>query len=85
MRDLKHTERLSRRQAAERLADVAAALVVGSAVVLRIDGEHVRVPDSDELVLHWDGRMTDGRLRLDLEVTWPPAGAADGQRSAGPR
>ena len=66
--DFTHQERLSRRQAAERLTDVAYALASGSAVALWIDGEGVRVPDTDEVVLRWGAAETDVVLTLELEV-----------------
>jgi chaperone required for assembly of F1-ATPase len=66
--DLAHKQRVSRRQAAERLTDVAYALVSGSAVALRLDGRQVRAPDADELVLGWGTRSADAAFRLELEV-----------------
>src|SRR5215211_2673168 len=66
--DFTHEQRVSRQQAAERLRDVAYALVSGSAVALRLDGRQVRVPDADELVLRWGTRSADGAFALELEV-----------------
>ncbi len=71
MTDFKHIERISRRQAAERLTDVAYALVVRSPGTLQIDGQQVLVPDAEELLVQWDVGYADGRLRLWMEVRWP--------------
>ena len=71
MTDFKHSERISRRQAAERLTDVAYALVVRSPVALQIDGRRVVVPDAEELLVQWDVGYADGRLQLEMVVRWP--------------
>jgi hypothetical protein len=71
MTDFKHSKRLSRRQAAERLTDVAYALVVRSPVALQIDGQRVVVPDAEELLVQWDVGYADGRLQLEMVVRWP--------------
>jgi hypothetical protein len=71
--DFKHTERITRQQAAERLTDVAYALVVRSSVPLQIDGERVVVPDAEELLVEWAVRCADGLLQLHLEVRRPTA------------
>jgi amphi-Trp domain-containing protein len=71
--DFKHTERISRQQAAERLTDVAYAMVVRAPVTLQIDGERVVVPDAEELLVDWDVSCADGRLQLRMEVRWPAA------------
>jgi hypothetical protein len=73
--DFKHTERISRLQAAERLTDVAYALVVRSPGTLQIDGQRVLVPDAEELLVQWDIGCADGRLRLRMEVRWPGTAA----------
>ena len=51
MTNFKHAERMSRRQVAERLTDVAYALVVRSPLALQIDGQRVVVPDAEELLV----------------------------------
>jgi hypothetical protein len=71
--DFKHTERISRQQAAERLTDVAYAMVVRAPVTLQIDGERVVVPDAEELLVDWDVSCADGRLELQMGVRWPAA------------
>ena len=73
MPGFKHTERITRQQAAERLTDVAYAMVVRSPVTLQIDGERVVVPDAEELLVHWDVSCDDGRLQLQLDLHWPAA------------
>jgi hypothetical protein len=69
--DFKHSEHISRRQAAERLTDVAYALVVRSPVALQIDGQRVVVPAHEELLVQWELGYADGRLQLKMEVGWP--------------
>ena len=71
MTDFKHTERMSRQQAAERLTDVAYALVVRSPGALQIDGQRVVVPDAEELLVQWDVGYAAGRLQLEMVVRWP--------------
>ena len=71
MTDFKHSERISRRQAAERLTDVAYALVVRSPVALQIDGQRAAVPDAEELLVQWKLGYADGRLQLKMEVGSP--------------
>ena len=71
MTDFKHTERMSRQQAAERLTDVAYALVVRLPGALQIDGQRVVVPDAEELLVQWDVEYADGRLQLEMVVRWP--------------
>jgi hypothetical protein len=81
--NFKHAERMSRRQVAERLTDVAYALVVRSPAALQIDGQRVRVPDAEELLVQWDVGFADGRLRLQMEVGRP--GTAGGEARLGTR
>jgi hypothetical protein len=69
--DFKHTERMSRRQVAERLTDAGYALVVRSPVAPQIDGQRVVVPDAEELLVQWDVGYADGRLQLQMEVGRP--------------
>ena len=71
MTNFTHRERMSRRQAAERLTDVAYALVVRSPLALQIDGQRVVVPDAEELIVQWDVGYADGRLQLEMVVRWP--------------
>ena len=78
MTNFKHAERMSRRQVAERLTDVAYALVVRSPAALQIDGQRVMVPDAEELLVQWDVGFADGRLQLQMEVSWPGSAHARG-------
>jgi hypothetical protein len=75
--DFKHSEHMSRRQAAERLTDVAYALVVRSPVALQIDGQRVVVPDAEELLVQWDVGYADGGLQLEMVVRWPGSERAE--------
>jgi hypothetical protein len=87
MTNFKHTERMSRRRVAERLTDVAYALLVRSPAALQIDGQRVMVPDADELLVQWDLGFADGRLQLQMEVGWPGTelSAGDERHQGGPR
>ena len=65
-------ERLSRQQAAERLTDVAYALLTGGQ--LRLDGDrHVTVPIVDEVVLKRNGKANGDRVELELGLSWSTA------------
>jgi amphi-Trp domain-containing protein len=65
-------ERLSRQQAAERLTDVAYALMTGGE--LRLDGEsQVTVPIADEVVMRRNGKADDDRVELALDLSWSTA------------
>ena len=65
-------ERLSRQQAAERLTDVAYALITGGQ--LRLDGDRqVTVPIADEVVLKRNGSADGDRVALELELSWSTA------------
>jgi hypothetical protein len=77
--DFKHVERISRQQAAERLTDVAYALVVRAPTTLQIDGEQVLVPNADELLVEWDVGYGERGLQLQLQVCWPDAETAGGR------
>jgi amphi-Trp domain-containing protein len=71
MGDFKHEEKesLSRQQAAERLTDVAYALTTGG--TLKLDGEEVALPITDELVLERKAQSSSDRVELELELSWP--------------
>ena len=69
-------QRLSRQQAAERLTDVAYALMTGGLV--RRDGDHqITVPVADEVTLKRSTRTDDERVELELELSWPTTPADD--------
>jgi hypothetical protein len=63
-----HTERISRQQAAERLTDVAYAMVVRSPETLQVDGEQIRVPDGEELLVQWSVSYAGDRLQFEMQV-----------------
>ena len=68
-------ERLSRRQAAEQLTDLAYALVTDGP--LRYDGERrVAAPVADEIILRCTETTIGDRVVLQLELTWSTADSA---------
>lgn len=74
MNDSTHenSERLSRQQAAEHLTDIAYALIMGGPLTL--NGERqVTVPIADEIVLRRRGTANDGRIQLELRLSWSTA------------
>jgi amphi-Trp domain-containing protein len=66
----KHEERVSRRQAAERLADIAFSLTAGETLELRGDGERLRVRVADEVLLRRRGKTTGDHVSVELELSW---------------
>jgi amphi-Trp domain-containing protein len=66
-------ERLSRREAAERLTDIAYGLTSGGPIELRIDGHSLKLPVGDDLVLKRESTSDEGRTRLELELSWSTA------------
>jgi amphi-Trp domain-containing protein len=71
-------ERLSRREAAERLTDIAYGLTSGGPIELRIDGRSVKLPVGDDLVLKRESTSDEGRTRLQLELSWSTALISNG-------
>jgi amphi-Trp domain-containing protein len=71
-----NSERLSRQQAAERLTDVAYALMTGDPVKLGPDGQ-VTVPIADEVVLKRNSKASGDRVELELELSWSTTEAHD--------
>jgi amphi-Trp domain-containing protein len=71
MSDASYNEnaQLSRRQAAERLTDVAYALTAGGCLKLGADHD-VSMPVGDQLVFKWRSRSRDGRVELGIELSW---------------
>ncbi len=63
------SERLTRQHAAERLTDIAYALMTGGPMKLGPDGQ-VTVPVSDEMMLKWVSKSDDDRVQLALELSW---------------
>jgi amphi-Trp domain-containing protein len=66
----KHEERVSRGQAAERLADIAYALTAGGTVELRAVGAQLDVRVVDELLLRWERTATGDQTRVEFELSW---------------
>ena len=67
-----NSERLSRREAAERLTDVAYALTTGGELTLNGDRQ-VKVPIAEEVVLKRIDSATGDRVLLELELSWSTA------------
>ena len=86
MSDCKHKdeERLSRRQAAERLVDIAYALTAGGPLELNAAGRRITVPIANELRLGRELKSEGDRVELELELTWAiPEGSSAAKRSRG--
>ena len=66
-------EQLSRRQAAERLTDIAYGLTSGGPIELRIDGHSLKLLVGDDLMLKRESTSNEGRTRLELELSWSTA------------
>jgi amphi-Trp domain-containing protein len=66
-------ERLSRREAAERLTDIAYGLTSGGPIELRIEGHSLKLPVGDDLVLKRESTSNESRTRLQLELSWSTA------------
>jgi hypothetical protein len=65
-----HEERLSRQQAAERLADIAYALSLGGTLELRTKGKLVKVPVSDEVFLRRESRTGPDHAAVEVGLIW---------------
>ena len=72
MTDFSHNEkvRVSRRQAAERLVDLAYMLTAGRPLELSVDGEKVQVLVPEQLVFERGSRARGDRVELDFELSW---------------
>jgi amphi-Trp domain-containing protein len=70
MTGFKHEERVSRRQAAERLADIAFALTAGETLELRAGGERLKLRVTDDLLLRRRGNATGDHVSVELELRW---------------
>ena len=73
MGDYGDEKRLSRREAAERLTDIAYGLTSDGPIEMRIDGYSVKLPVGDDLVLKCKSTSNEGRTRLELELSWSTA------------
>ena len=75
-------ERLSRRQAAERLIDIAHALTAGGPLELDADGRRTAVPMANEVRMRRELKSEGDRVELELELTWAiPEEALEAKRS----
>jgi amphi-Trp domain-containing protein len=72
MSEFRHeaSEHLSRRQAAERLTDIAYALTMGPPFDLTVGDDRISVPITDELVLEGEVTSEGERVQLELELSW---------------
>jgi amphi-Trp domain-containing protein len=68
--EFKHEERVSRQQAAERLADIAYALTAGGTLELRTNGQQVRVPVANEVLVKRETRSNGDRVDVEVTLTW---------------
>jgi amphi-Trp domain-containing protein len=81
MGDYSDEEHLSRREAAERLTDIAYGLTSGGPIELTIKGRSVKLPVGENLVLKCESGSNQGRARLELELSWSTAVAVEAPRS----
>jgi amphi-Trp domain-containing protein len=65
----KHEERVSRRQAAERLMDIAFSLTAGETLELRAGCERLRDRVADEVRLTRQGKTTGDPVSVELELS----------------
>jgi amphi-Trp domain-containing protein len=63
-------ERLSPREAAERLADIAYALTAGGTLELRAGDEQVRVPIAAEVRLKRESKANGDRVEVEVWLSW---------------
>lgn len=85
MGDYSDEERLSRREAAERLTDIAYGLTSGGPIELRIEGHSLKLPVGDDLVLKRESTSNEGRTRLQLELNWSTALVSNAHSPKPPR
>jgi len=76
------TIRVSPQEAAERLTDMAYALVAGGPLQLTVDGVRVAVPLLDDLRMRRDLTADGDRIRLGLELSWPARPDPPGESSS---
>jgi amphi-Trp domain-containing protein len=85
MEDYSDEEHLSRREAAERLTDIAYGLTSGGPIELTIHGCSVKLPVGEDLVLKRESGSNQGRTRLHLELSWSTATVPKAPRPKSPR
>jgi amphi-Trp domain-containing protein len=66
----RHEERVSRQQAAERLADIAYALTAGGTLELRTKGEQVKVQVAEEVLVRRESTVNGDRVKVEVELSW---------------
>lgn len=64
-------DRMSPKQAAERLTDIAYALTAGGPLQLTLARERLTVPLAHELRLQRNLEADGDRVRLELQLSWP--------------
>jgi amphi-Trp domain-containing protein len=62
--------RVSPQQAAERLTDIAYALVAGGPLELTVDHERVTFPLGDEVRMQRDLKSDGDRHELEVQLSW---------------
>jgi hypothetical protein len=72
------TDRVSPRQAAERLTDIAYALTVGGPLQLTVGHERVTVPLGHELRMQRGLSASGDCVELELQLSWPASPSARG-------
>ena len=86
MTEFEHEERLPRRRAAERLADIAYALTMGGTLEVRTSSEQVKVPVGDTVVLTRGSRADGDLVEVEVRLRWSAhaAGERGGAGSCSP-
>jgi amphi-Trp domain-containing protein len=77
MGDHNDEQSISRREAAERLTDIAYELTAGGPIELRIDRQSVKLPVGADLMLKRRSTSNAGRTRLELELSWSTVPASN--------
>jgi amphi-Trp domain-containing protein len=66
---------VSPQEAAERLTDIAYALIAGGRLQLTVDRGRVTVPLGDELRMRHDLTSDGACVRLELQLSWSAGGS----------
>ena len=70
MTEFNHEERLSRQQAAERVADIAYALAAGGTLELNAEGERVRVPLAADVLVRRESKSHGDGVWVEVRLSW---------------
>ena len=81
MSDFRDEQRVSRHHAAERLVDIAYALVGGETLELRTEAAHVTVPVGDDVLIKRVSRSTGDRVDVEVKLSWSAASGARSPRT----